>query len=84
MSDEEKENARVRNQGGNDQEGWGQQNRVNEGGRLNRANAWDRYDRRYGRDNRGRGQFNEGRGQFMRDQRAQKWRWMSRGQMDTR
>ena len=66
MSDEEKENARVRGQEGNNQGGWGQQNR------FNRANAWDRYDRQYGRDNRGRGQFNEGQGQFMRDQRAQK------------
>ena len=72
MSDEERENARVRVQGENNQEGWGQQNRVNEGGRFNRANAWDWYDRQYGRDNRGRGQFIERRGQFMRDQRAQK------------
>ena len=72
MSDEERENARVRVQGENNQEGWGQQNRVNEGGRFNRANAWDWYDRQYGRDNRGRGQLIGGRGQFMRDQRAQK------------
>ena len=39
MSDEERENARVRVQGENNQEGWGQQNRVNEGGRFNRVNA---------------------------------------------